>query len=78
MSGEGTEAILMSAPYPGVYKKLPVKDDRLVGACLDVSEASIRDCLAALQGARQCGTLCGSCMPELRRLVRATPAPAIA
>jgi nitrite reductase (NADH) large subunit len=34
MGGEGTEEIVMSDPYGGVYKKLVIKDDRLVGACL--------------------------------------------
>ena len=29
--------------------------------------------LASLQGALRCGTNCGSCLPELRRLVRETP-----
>ncbi|MBA4265857.1 MAG: nitrate reductase, partial [Comamonadaceae bacterium] len=29
--------------------------------------------LATLQGRLRCGTNCGSCIPELRRLVRATP-----
>jgi assimilatory nitrate reductase catalytic subunit len=28
--------------------------------------------LAALQGALKCGTNCGSCVPELQRLVRRT------
>ena len=32
--GEGTEEIVMSDPSGGVYKKLVIKDDRLVGACL--------------------------------------------
>ncbi|MGE0313731.1 MAG: nitrite reductase large subunit NirB [Lautropia sp.] len=32
--GEGTEQILLSDPVGGVYKKLVVKDDKLVGACL--------------------------------------------
>ncbi|MBK8070587.1 MAG: NAD(P)/FAD-dependent oxidoreductase [Ramlibacter sp.] len=32
--GEGTEEIVMSDPFGGVYKKLVIKDDRLVGACL--------------------------------------------
>ncbi|MGB4359473.1 MAG: nitrite reductase large subunit NirB [Rhodoferax sp.] len=32
--GEGTEEIIMSDPRGGVYKKLVLKDDRLVGACL--------------------------------------------
>ena len=34
MGGDGTEEIVMSDPYGGVYKKLVIKDDRLVGACL--------------------------------------------
>jgi nitrite reductase (NADH) large subunit len=32
--GEGTEEIVMSDPYGGVYKKLVLKDNKLVGACL--------------------------------------------
>lgn len=32
--GEGTEEIVMSDPFGGVYKKLVLKDDKLVGACL--------------------------------------------
>ncbi|RKJ96854.1 nitrite reductase large subunit NirB [Alicycliphilus denitrificans] len=32
--GEGTEEIVMSDPGAGHYKKLVLKDDRLVGACL--------------------------------------------
>jgi nitrite reductase (NADH) large subunit len=34
MGGEGCEEIVMSDPFGGVYKKLVVKDDKLVGACL--------------------------------------------
>jgi nitrite reductase (NADH) large subunit len=34
MSGEGTETITLSDPIGGVYKKLVIKDDVLVGACL--------------------------------------------
>jgi nitrite reductase (NADH) large subunit len=34
MGGEGTEEIIMSDPFGGVYKKLVIKDDQLVGACL--------------------------------------------
>ncbi|MEO7337736.1 MAG: molybdopterin dinucleotide binding domain-containing protein [Caldimonas sp.] len=54
--------------------------------CLDVSEQRIRDCLARLDGepavriaglqaALKCGTQCGSCQPDLRRLEHAVPAP---
>ncbi len=32
--GEGTEEIVLSDPYAGVYKKLVIRDDRLIGACL--------------------------------------------
>ncbi len=32
--GEGTEEIVMSDPHEGVYKKLVIRDDKLVGACL--------------------------------------------
>ena len=34
MGGEGREEIVMSDPFAGVYKKLVIQDDRLVGACL--------------------------------------------
>jgi nitrite reductase (NADH) large subunit len=34
MGGEGHEEILLSDPIGGVYKKLVVKEDKLVGACL--------------------------------------------
>jgi nitrite reductase (NADH) large subunit len=32
--GDGTEDIVLSDPVGGVYKKLVIKDDKLVGACL--------------------------------------------
>jgi assimilatory nitrate reductase catalytic subunit len=55
--------------------------------CFDVSEQRIRACLAglggdpaarlgALQAELQCGTQCGSCLPDLRRLARAVALPA--
>ncbi len=34
MGGEGSEEIVLSDPYAGVYKKLVIKDEKLVGACL--------------------------------------------
>jgi len=34
MGGEGFEEVVMSDPFAGVYKKLVIKDDKLVGACL--------------------------------------------
>ena len=32
--GEGTEEIVMSDPFGGVYKKLVIRNDKLIGACL--------------------------------------------
>ena len=34
MGSEGSEEIIMSDPFGGVYKKLVIKDDKLIGACL--------------------------------------------
>ena len=34
MGGDGTEEIVLSDPAGGVYKKLVIQDDKLVGACL--------------------------------------------
>jgi nitrite reductase (NADH) large subunit len=34
LGGDGTEEIVLSDPAGGVYKKLVIKDDKLVGACL--------------------------------------------
>jgi assimilatory nitrate reductase catalytic subunit len=51
--------------------------DRAICACFRVPESSIRSAVAAganlakLQKELKCGTNCGSCVPELRRLVAA-------
>lgn len=34
VGGEGTEEIVLSDPFSGVYKKLVIKGDKLVGACM--------------------------------------------
>jgi assimilatory nitrate reductase catalytic subunit len=60
-----------------------------VCTCFNVSEDAIRaelprcggqddQRLAELQGALKCGTNCGSCIPELRRLVKAVPSSLVA
>ena len=68
---------------PGAQPALaPVARGRQVCTCLNVSDAAINKQLAsgfggedarlaALQSALKCGTNCGSCVPELRRMVRA-------
>ena len=71
---------------PGAEAPLAVQSrGRQVCTCFNVSETAIdahlaqcsgseSERLASLQNALQCGTNCGSCVPELQRLVRATPA----
>ncbi|VTU23500.1 Nitrate reductase [Variovorax sp. SRS16] len=62
---------------------------KIVCGCFGVTQTAITgklaavagsadDRLAALQGALKCGTNCGSCLPELKRMVRAGAAPALA
>jgi assimilatory nitrate reductase catalytic subunit len=59
----------VAAPPRGSFNR-----GKIVCNCLDVSEAEIRIALAAgaglpqLQERLKCGTECGSCMPELKRL----------
>ncbi len=61
-----------------------VSQGKVVCTCFHVRDIAIEDnlrtCtgsaserLAKLQGALQCGTNCGSCIPELQRMVRSTP-----
>jgi len=73
---------------PGARAPLAVQSrGKPVCTCFNVTdlaiEAELGRCsgtsderLAALQGALKCGTNCGSCIPELKRMVRATPAKA--
>lgn len=57
--------------------------------CFNVTDLAIRaelgrcsgtpeERLASLQGTLKCGTNCGSCLPELKRMVRATPVEVLA
>ena len=79
----GRRLLMPSARPPAAL----VPRGRQVCSCLDVSEpqiaARLADCrgtqeqrLAELQQALHCGTRCGSCLPELRRMVRASRLPA--
>jgi len=54
---------------------LNVREDA-ISACLQTQSGSEAERLAGLQQRLQCGTRCGSCVPELKRLVRQVPAPA--
>ncbi len=79
---------LMLAPGAAPPGATP-RRERQVCSCFDVGEDRIEGFLAqcgataeperiaALQGALRCGTQCGSCLPELRRLAaKRQPAPA--
>lgn len=77
----GRQLLRPGATAPGGV----VARGKTVCSCFGVTENAIGDklrhCagsdderLATLQGALQCGTNCGSCLPELKRMVRATSA----
>jgi assimilatory nitrate reductase catalytic subunit len=67
---------------PGATPPLPLAPrGSTVCTCFNVSDVAIKACLAktsgssnerllALQSTLQCGTNCGSCMPQLQRMVR--------
>jgi assimilatory nitrate reductase catalytic subunit len=69
----------------GAQPPLPVfSKGKTVCTCFNVSDIAITDTLSRctgsdperlgqLQKALQCGTNCGSCIPQLQRMVRATP-----
>ena len=46
--------------------------ERQIEAALGGAEGSDIERLATLQNQLRCGTNCGSCLPELKRMVRAT------
>jgi len=70
---------------PGATPPVPVvAAGHQVCTCFNVTDVAIQDFLStcdaapsdrltALQGTLQCGTNCGSCIPQLQRLVRQTP-----
>ena len=72
---------------PGSKPPLPVQSaGTVVCTCFNVTDLAIQAQLqngrgdnaarmAALQGALKCGTNCGSCVPQLQRLIRSTELP---
>jgi assimilatory nitrate reductase catalytic subunit len=84
--GEHARALL--APDPPAPASTATARGRQVCNCFDIDEPRIRAALAhttgaaanrlaAVQAALRCGTQCGSCLPELRRLVAAVPVPEV-
>jgi assimilatory nitrate reductase catalytic subunit len=79
----GRQMLLPGAAPPGAAPQRA----RQVCSCFDVAEPRIVQVLAgcagseverlaALQGTLRCGTQCGSCLPELKRLVASQPVAA--
>lgn len=74
---------------PGARAPLAVQSrGKPVCTCFNVTDLAIQselgrcggsadERLAALQGTLKCGTNCGSCIPELKRMIRMTPAEAV-
>jgi assimilatory nitrate reductase catalytic subunit len=54
---------------------LNVREDAIT-ACLQTQAGSEDQRLAGLQGQLRCGTQCGSCVPELRKIIRLVTQPA--
>ncbi|WP_029461410.1 nitrate reductase [Serpentinimonas barnesii] len=86
-SASGQQLLLPSAAAPTASG--PSSRSPQVCACLDVSEQAITlhlarspgspsQRLAQLQSTLQCGTQCGSCIPQLKRLLQSVAAPAMA
>ena len=78
-------ALLLPVAQPPVAV---VSKGKVVCTCFQVRDIAIEDnlrtCtgnpaerLAKLQGALQCGTQCGSCVPELQRMVRSSAQPTV-
>ena len=85
----GRQLLAPGAQAPAALRGASQDQGRQVCGCLGVSDTAITrvlegcegsdgERLAALQGQLRCGTNCGSCLPELKRMVRTTPAKALA
>lgn len=80
--GASAQAFGRALLQPGAKAPLALPArGRQICSCFDVGEAQISETLARchgtadaqlaqLQGELQCGTNCGSCIPELKRIVR--------
>lgn len=70
-------ALLRYALAPSRQAPMAAVARHIVCKCADVSDVQIRDALAggadlaALQDGLKCGTFCGGCLPEIRRLAAA-------
>ncbi|MFC3685104.1 nitrate reductase [Hydrogenophaga luteola] len=69
--------VAVVAKSPQVCTCFNVREDAIRGA-LPRCDGPDDQRLAQLQGQLKCGTNCGSCIPELRRLVKAVPASLVA
>ncbi|OIQ70879.1 nitrate reductase [mine drainage metagenome] len=81
--GQALLAAGATPPVPVVTKGQQVctcfnVTDLAIHQFLSLCDAAEPDRLAAMQASLQCGTHCGSCMPQLQRLVRQVPVALVA
>lgn len=78
MGGDGCEEIVLNDPYGGVYRKLVIKDDRLVGACMYGDTADGSWYFRLLREGRSIGALRDRLMfGEPAGHAEATPVPSV-
>jgi nitrite reductase (NADH) large subunit len=78
MGGDGCEEIVLNDPYGGVYRKLVIKDDRLVGACMYGDTADGSWYFRLLREGRSIGALRDRLMfGEPAGDAEATPVPSV-
>ena len=85
----GRQLLAPGAQAPAALRDASLAQGRQVCGCFGVSDTAITgvlegcegsdsERLAALQGQLRCGTNCGSCLPELKRMVRTTTTRTVA
>jgi assimilatory nitrate reductase catalytic subunit len=75
LSPGATPPVAVQAASPQVCSCFSVNRDAIEG-CLTGTTGTDDALLAKLQGELKCGTNCGSCVPELKKIIRISKAPA--
>jgi assimilatory nitrate reductase catalytic subunit len=77
-------SLLRFALAPSAKPPLSIAPRNIICKCADISDVQIRQALASgadlsqLQERFKCGTFCGSCLPEIKRMVASRDTPAMA
>ena len=78
------ESLLRFVLAPTAKAPATVAPRNIICKCADVSDTQINEALAAgasfsgLQDTLKCGTFCGSCVPEIKKMVAAQVQPGVA